>query len=77
MFIKGLVIIILGLLLNIITHYKTRKDDDKIRRYTALSAGTLLILLGFYVITPQDTQVNEKISLEDIKTKVQLFNQPR
>lgn len=72
---KALAIIISGILLNIITYYVTQNDDDKTRRYISLSAGTLAILLGFYLITPQDLHIEEKISLDDIKSKVKLFSQ--
>ena len=72
---KGAIILVLGILLNVITHYITQNDDDKTRRYISLSAGTLFIIIGIYMLSPQELQIDEKISLDDIKMKVKLFSQ--
>lgn len=72
---KGAIVVVLGILLNVITHYVTQNDDVKTRRYISLSVGTLFIIIGIYILTPQELQIDEKISLDDIKTKVKLFSQ--
>ena len=72
---KGAIIVVLGILLNVIAHYVTQNDIDKTRRYVSLSTGTLFIIIGIYMLSPQELQIDEKISLDDIKTKVKLFSQ--
>lgn len=72
----GIAIVILGVILTIVSYQVTQNDINKSRRYMSLSAGTLSIILGFYIYTSYIPVIHEKISIDDIKTKVKLFSQP-
>lgn len=72
---KGLIVIIVGIVLNVITYRVTQNDDDKSRRYITLSIVTIATLIGFYLMVPGELNIEEKISLEEIKSKVKLFSQ--